>query len=221
MAGGRRARCASRTKLSQNRRRPWKSRSRARTAGRQALAAAAHRAKPCGSSVSIRARSAWAKTGAPPSVEIADDERRTVDDRAELEVRRIRPVDDIDRHARGARRGGESLRLVVALDIGERERRRIEVVGPEGALGEHDACVFARQRPHLLGRLEREDVDPRAGGGEEFGLPGRALRAAREHDAAPGELEKNRQRGERREARQGRGLRFAGQAFFVLPSARL
>src|SRR5262249_20575840 len=69
----------------------------------------------------------------------ADDERRTIDDRAEREVAERRLVDDVDRHARGARLCGEYRSRAVVLEGADRKGGFDEVRGLDAAAVNRDA----------------------------------------------------------------------------------
>ena len=58
-----------------------------------------------------------------------DDERRTVDDRTELEVAEFRPVDHVDGHTCGAGRRRECRSFGAVRNRTDSKRGTIEVIG--------------------------------------------------------------------------------------------
>ena len=83
----------------------------------------------------------------------ADHHRRTVDDRAELEIAEGRLVDHVHRHARIARGGRKGLRLLLVFEVGDCERGILEDIGrPRRAVQrERTVRTAARQQGFHLG----------------------------------------------------------------------
>ena len=131
----------------------------------------------------------------------ADDQRRAVDDGAELELAEIGPVDDIIGHALALGGLDKGQGLCVILDIGHRHggarevgRRPVAIDEADragnGALGQSDqriAPVFHRS----------QYLDMRAGRSQQLDLPGGRLGAANGDDTLVGEIEEDRQHGQR------------------------
>jgi hypothetical protein len=124
-----------------------------------------------------------------------DDERRTIDDRAEGEIAISRTVDDVDRYARLARGGGKPrcLRIIGAFGYGDRCSGAVGRC-PRAPMNE-DRAGWRRCRKcaHVFTGLRREQVDPGAGSREQLGLPRRGPAAAGNDGALAAQCEKCRQ----------------------------
>ena len=132
----------------------------------------------------------------------ADDDRRAVDDGAELEVAEGGLVDDVDENPALTRRRHEARGLVRAA-IGKREPRPVEILRLPAAMDERDgaAARSGKDRQFLFG-FGRHHRDLRAGGRQKLGLPDDAVAAAGDQHALAVEIEEDRQLGERLEARR-------------------
>ena len=105
----------------------------------------------------------------------ADDDRRAIDDGAELELAERRLVDDVDRHAGRACGAVERPCFVLGLDVGQRDGCAPAICRATRAA--HGASSGSRRRARAMQcrhvRLERfsVDLDTGAGSREQLGLP--------------------------------------------------
>ena len=150
----------------------------------------------------------------------AEDQRRAVDDRAELKIAEGRPVDRIHRRAGSLGSGAECARFAVVLGVDQGDRRADEIVWHPGAFDEAQARALGDQRAHLGAWRRGEDVEVRAGGVQELGLPHGTRGRARQHGALAVEREEHRQHGQRLQRRGGAGGRRF-DARLVHPSFKL
>ena len=129
----------------------------------------------------------------------ADDQWRAIDDGAEGEIAICRAVDDIDRHARGARRGCELRGFLIVRAIGYGDRGTGEIFRCPVLIMQNDRAAHRRggERQHFLAGCRGKNLDTRAGGREQFGFPRRRRTAAGNDRALVF------QREERRQPRQG------------------
>ena len=125
-----------------------------------------------------------------------DDERRTIDDRAELEIREGGLVDDVGERAERSRHGAKFRRLRRALDVADRQRGAVQIVRLKRAPHEANRRAPARKIDETRAGLCAIDVDIGSGGLRQLGLPQHGGRAAGERDAPALQVEEHRQRGE-------------------------
>ena len=158
--------------FSQSVRRRRKGSASAAMRGRHERAASAQRAKPARDQRLDLGADRLAENRRSAVGRDADDERRAVDDRAEREIAKGRPVDDVDRHAGGAGGSGEArgFRVVGAFGDGDggagaigRRPRTLVNDNSAGAADSSQARAFLRRasaRTHRRGRRRPRGVRP-------------------------------------------------------------
>lgn len=130
----------------------------------------------------------------------ADDQRRTVDDRAELKIRKLRPIDDIRGNAGGLRRRlerlGELFGVLRIRCVGDGERRAAQIFRREAAPDELQGGMAPRKLAKVGAGISAIDFESGPGGAEKFGLPQGGLRASGQNDLFALEAKENRHIGQ-------------------------
>jgi len=140
----------------------------------------------------------------------ADDDRRAIDDRTELELGKCRLVDDIDGHARAFRRFGKCRGFGIIFEIPNRNRgackdvRRpnlriaslpiasLRIPSPR-MMGDCIVCRRGKARGHFGFWDFGIDVNVGAGRRQQFAFPCRGRCAAGHDGALARKIEKHRQ----------------------------
>lgn len=126
-----------------------------------------------------------------------------------------RAIDDVAGHAGSARRLLERLRLAVVACIRDGDSRSGETgYRPFARLMEDGRLAFCKGR-HPAGQRAGRCMDVNLGTrrGEQLGLPGRGVAAARDDRALAGQIEEDRQHGERADPRRLDFTRLPGDGF--------
>ncbi len=99
----------------------------------------------------------------------SDDDRRPIDDRAELELAKGGPVDDVHRHTGAAGRAVKGLCFGIRFRVGKRDGRMPKDLDRPGARVVHEATwsrAAHEQFGHFRAHVWRIDLDMRTGRGE-------------------------------------------------------
>ena len=133
------------------------------------------------------------------------DNRRAVDDGAELEVAIGGLVDHVDERATAARSSREA-RCLLAVCLGDGNCGAVEIGRIPGAENEVDhIAVGGNESGEFRRRIGAIDADLGAGGGKKLGLPGNRVALAGDDGKPSRKVEEDRELGQRREA-GGTGL---------------
>ena len=138
----------------------------------------------------------------------ADDDRRAVDDSTELEIAIVGPVDDVAGRAGSAGCGMEGGRGHCIMAFGNGECSAGQVVRLPFASPKHNALLLSSKSDQRFVRLRREDRNFGTGRRQQFRLPDSGGTVAGDDHRPAGEIEEDRQDGERRHARRRRRLRL-------------
>ena len=135
-----------------------------------------------------------------------DHERRAIDNGAERKIAMRRPIDDIDRNAGCARRGGKTFGAGVILEAADRNGGAGEVPRAPSPLSQSDRCarMVHRQGAQLLARVLGKDLDMSAGRRQKLCFPRHRRAVAGDERALALEIKENRQSRERLHARRAR-----------------